>query len=114
MTAYQWAVVEADLDPAVGAEQKGKRPVLIVSNEEFNQVMPNVTALPLTATRRSLYPSEVILHKGKAGQPQESIVMAHQIRTISKSRLGKTIGYLNDFQLRNEVCKAIKDHLDIE
>ena len=41
----QWSVVEAALDPATGAEQKGTRPVLIVSNEEFNSAMPNVTEI---------------------------------------------------------------------
>ena len=57
MPGLQWAVFEANLDPVAGAEQKGKRPVLIVSNEEFNQAMPIVTVLPLTSTRRRLYPS---------------------------------------------------------
>ena len=32
MPGFQWAVFEASLDPAAGAEQKGTRPVLIVSN----------------------------------------------------------------------------------
>ena len=82
MPAFQWAVMEANLDPIAGAEQKGQRPVLIVSNEEFNQSMPNLTILPLTSTQRRLYPSEVLLTRGKAGQPLESIIMAHQIRTI--------------------------------
>jgi len=72
-----------------------------------------VTVLPLTSTKRRLYPSEVVLPEGKAGQSLESIVMAHQIRTISKQRLGRLIGHLNDMQLRQEV-KAIKDHLNIE
>jgi mRNA interferase MazF len=114
MTALQWAVMQANLDPVAGAEQKGTRPVLIVSNEEFNQFMPNVTVLPLTSTKRRLYPSELLLNKGKAGQPLESIIMAHQIRTISKKRLGKRIGYIDDPQIRLEVKKAIKEHLDME
>ena len=114
MTAFQWAVMEANLDPVAGTEQKGTRPVLIVSNEEFNQAMPNVTILPLTSTQRRLYPSEVLLAEGKAGQPSESIIMAHQIRTISKQRLVKLLGYLDDLQLRREVREAIKEHLDIE
>jgi len=113
MTAFQWAVMEADLNPVAGAEQKGIRPVLIVSNEEFNQAMPNVTVLPLTSTKRHLYPSEVLLPKGKAGQPSNSIVMAHQIRTISKQRLSGLLGYLVDDQLQQEVREAIKDHLDL-
>lgn len=57
MSNFQWAVFEANLGPVTGAEQKGRRPVLIVSNEEFNQAMPNVTVLPLTSTKRRLYPS---------------------------------------------------------
>jgi mRNA interferase MazF len=114
MSVYQWSVFEANLDPVAGAEQKGVRPILIVSNEEFNQIMPNVTVLPMTSTRRRLYPSEVLLPEGKAGQALESIIMAHQIRTISKLRLGKLIGHLNETQLRQEVMKAIKDHLDLD
>lgn len=114
MTALQWAVMQANLDPVSGAEQKGTRPVLIVSNEEFNQVMPNVTVLPLTSTKRRLYPSEVLLPEKRAEQPLDSIIMAHQIRTISKQRLGKPVGYIDDPQIRLEVKKAIKEHLDLD
>ena len=114
MTVFQWALMEASLDPVAGAEQKGTRPVLIVSNEEFNQAMPNVTVLPLTSTKRSLYPSEVFLPQRKAGQPLGSIIMAHQIRTISKQRLKGVLGHLEDPQLRNEVQEAIREHLDLE
>ena len=107
MPEFQWAVYEANLDPVAGAEQQGNRPVLIVSNEEFNQAMQNITVLPLTSTRRRLYPSEVLLSSGIAGQPLDSIVMAHQIRTISKLRLEKLIGHLTDTELRSEVREAI-------
>ncbi len=114
MENYQWAVMEAELDPVMGAEQKGARPVLIVSNEEFNQVMPNVTVLPLSSTRRRLYPSEVFLPRGKAGQPLDSIVMAHQIRTISKMRLKNLSGYLKDPGLQKEIRAALREQLDLE
>ena len=114
MPVYHWAIMEANLDPVAGAEQKGRRPVLIASNEEYNQAMPNVTVLPLTSTKRRLYPSEVFLQKGKAGQPLDSIIMAHQIRTISKQRLKGLLGYLEDPQLRFEVCAAIKEHLSLD
>jgi mRNA interferase MazF len=76
--------------------------------------MPNITILPLTSTKRRLYPSEVFLPKGKAGQPLDSIIMAHQIRTISKQRFNGLLGYLEDSQLRLKVCEAIKDHLEID
>ncbi|MFC1871850.1 type II toxin-antitoxin system PemK/MazF family toxin [Chloroflexota bacterium] len=84
--------------------------MLIASNEEYNQVMPNVTVLPLTSTKQRLYPSEVRLPQWKAGQPLNSII-PHQIRTISKRRLKGLLGYLEDPQLRGEVCVAIKEHL---
>jgi mRNA interferase MazF len=114
MPVLQWAIVEADLDPGAGAEQKGTRPVLVISNEEFNQAMPNVTVLPLTSTKRRLYPSETLLARGKAGQPLDSIIMAHQIRTISKRRLKAVLGRLEDPQLQEKVRMAIKEHLDID
>jgi mRNA interferase MazF len=114
MPTLQWAVMEANLDPVAGSEQRGTRPVLIVSNEEFNQAMPNVTVLPITSTKRRLYPSEVFLPQGKVGQPLDLIIMAHQIRTISKQRLGNLLGYLEDYQLRREVRAAIKEHLDLD
>jgi len=110
----QWSVVEAALDPTTGAEQKGTRPVLIVSNEEFNQAMPNVAVLPLTSTQRRVYPAEVLLPKGAAGQSRDSIVMAHQMRTISKQRLGNTIGHLDDESLRLQVQDALLEHFDLE
>ena len=114
MNHMQWTLVEVNLDSATGAEQKGTRPVLIISNEEFNQTMPNVTILPLTSTKRRLYPSEILLPAGKAGQSLESIIMAHQIRIISKQRLGKLIGRLDDIQIRHLVREAIKEHLNLD
>ena len=110
----QWTVVEAALDPATGSEQKGTRPVLVVSNEEFNQAMPNVTVLPLTATQRRVYPSEVFLPAGAAGQSRDSIIMAHQVRTISKQRLKNTIGHLDDDSLRLQVSDSLREHFDLE
>jgi mRNA interferase MazF len=114
MTGFQWAVIEANLDPATGAEQKGTRPVLVISNEDYNRIVGNVTVLPLTSTQRRLYPAEVFLAKGEAGQPLDSIIMAHQIRTISRQRLGKVLGYLTDKKLRHEVYSAINEHLDMD
>jgi mRNA interferase MazF len=114
MPPLQWALVSADLDPARGSEQRGTRPVLVVSNEEFNQVISNVTVLPLTSTNRRLYPAEVFLPKGAAGQPLDSIIMAHQVRTISKQRLRAPLGNLDDPTLRAAVRDALREHLDLE
>jgi mRNA interferase MazF len=109
---YQWAVFEADLNPIVGSEKRGRRPVLVVSNEPFNQAMSILTVLPLTSTQRRLYPAEVSLPKRAAGQPLDSIVMAHQIRTISKQRVAGLLGYLRDPSLQRQIQQALRDHLD--
>jgi mRNA interferase MazF len=113
MAVTQWSVVEAQLDPVVGSEQSGARPVLVVSNDEFNQVIPHATVLPLTSTQRRLYPSEIRLPGGVAGQLRDSIVLAHQIRTISQQRLGRLFGSLEDVALRSQVQQAIKEHLSL-
>lgn len=113
MAVLQWSVFEAVLDPVVGSEQGGTRPVLIVSNDDFNEAIPNVTVLPLTSTVRRRYPSEVLLPRSMAGQPLDSIVMAHQVRTISQRRLIRQVGFLADRSLREAIRRAINDHLDL-
>jgi mRNA interferase MazF len=110
---WRWSVIDADLDPVRGSEQRGLRPVLVVSDEGFNVAMPNLTVLPLTSTERDLYPAEVLLPARVAGQPHKSIVMAHQVRTISKLRVGRTVGRLEDQSLRAAVRAALAEHLDL-
>lgn len=113
-TPLRWSLFEAHLDPTRGSEQRGRRPVLVVSNEDFNQVMPNVTVLPLTSTQRGLYPSEVLLPSGLAGQPLDSIVMAHQVRTIAKERLAAQLGHLEDLPSRTAIEAALREHFDLD
>lgn len=113
MPSYQWQVVQALLDPVRGSEQGGLRPVLVVSNEAYNQAIPNLTVLPLTTARRALYPSEVLIPRGVAGVTNDSIVMAHQVRTISRARLRRTLGNVEDAALRNAVAEAIREHFDL-
>lgn len=102
---HQWHIFQANLDPVTGSEQRGTRPVLVVSDEDFNQLMPVVTVLPLTSSKpgRQIYPNEVLLPKGTAGLPEDSIVMAHQIRTISKTRLKDLYGTIQNKPLRESI-----------
>jgi mRNA interferase MazF len=113
---YQWRVVQADLNPVRGSEQAGTRPVLIVSDESLNTVLPVVAGLPLTTPRpgRRAYRHEVFLPAGSAGQPNDSIAMAQQIRTLAKERLGRTYGFLEDEGLRARIRAAMKIFLDLE
>ena len=112
----RWGIYRAELGSGEGSEQAGQRPVLIISNDSFNQVMPVVTILPLTSLKpgRRLYPSEVLLRHGEASLPEDSIVLAHQIRTISKKRLKGLYGNITNLEIRMEIESALKIHLDLE
>ncbi|MCD4751283.1 MAG: type II toxin-antitoxin system PemK/MazF family toxin [Thermoanaerobaculales bacterium] len=112
---YQWTVFSVDLDPVVGSEQAGRRPVLIVSRESANAVLPVLTVVPLTGRKpnRRIYPNEALLPKGAAGLRGDSVAMAHQLRTLSKQRLGDPLGRLNDPDLRRAVRAAIQIQLDL-
>lgn len=113
---YQWGIFKAGLDPVRGSEQRGTRPVLVVSDEDFNRVMPVVTILPLTSLKpgRKIYPNEVLLKKGVAGIPNDSLILAHQIRTISKDRLEELYGYVKDVRIRELIRRALKIHLNLD
>lgn len=62
--------------------------------------MPHVTVPPLASTARTLHRSEVQLPGSADGRPLDSIVIAHEIRTISRVRLGRVHGRLDDLDLR--------------
>jgi mRNA interferase MazF len=115
-TPLQWSVFSVDLDPTVGSEQAGRRPVLVVSRESANRVLPVVSAIPLTTRRpeRQVYPNEALIPRGHAGLNRDSIAMAHQIRTLSKTRLGHHIGRLDDPGIRGDVRAAMRAQLDLD
>lgn len=113
---WQWQLVQAQLDPVRGSEQAGLRPVLIVSREVANRVLPVVVALPVTMRRagRPIHVSEVLLPALAAGQPSESVVMAQQVRTLAKERITFSYGTLSDEMLRAQVRAVLRLHLDLE
>ena len=115
ITNYKWAIFIANLNPVKGSEQRGDRPVLVISDEDFNQTMPVVTILPLTSLKqgRKVYPNEALLSKGIARLPRDSLVLAHQVRTISKTRLRKLLGSLKETELMDAINNALRIHLNL-
>lgn len=111
----RWHLFMANLDPPVGSEQAGTRPVLIISEDDYNQIMPLVTILPLTSKRpeRKLYADEVLVEAGTAGLRLDSIVLVHHIRTVSKRRMGAYVGTLDDGGKQAEIINTIAEHLGI-
>lgn len=112
---YKWSVFMADLNPVIGSEQQGKRPVLVISDETTNTIMPVVTILPLTSLKkgRRIYPNEALLKKGGGSLEVDSIVLAHQIRTIAKQRLTSCLGEISDTNLQAQINDAMRVHLNL-
>ena len=107
---YQWCVFIATLDPTEGSEQAGRRPVLVISSEESNRVLPVVNVLPLTSrkpNRTLLYPNEAALPVGAGGLPVDSVVLTYQIRTLDKRRLGRCMGAIVDPELQERILDAL-------
>jgi len=101
----QYDVYLADLNPTIGREQQGKRPVLIVSNS-YENLLDVVTILPLTSLKknRRVYPNEFLL-KDELEKP--SLVLCQQIRTISKRRLLKKLTTIENPFTRKEIMKIL-------
>src|SRR5215467_1906858 len=83
-------VLWAELDPTKGNEQTGRRPVLVLSEDVFNERSGTVIAVAITSQEpRARYPLTLELTAPK--MPKRSWVKISQIRTLSVLRLGKRI-----------------------
>ena len=88
----------ADLNPTVGREQSGERPVLILSQDVFNERSGTVIAMALTSQeQRAGFPLTYEILQSRL--PKRSWVKISQIRTLSTERIGKKIGVLNPEEL---------------
>ena len=88
----------ADLNPGVGREQTGLRPVLILSHDVFNRNSGAVIATAITSHQQKAgFPLTFELKTSNL--PKRSWVKISQIRTLSTERIGKLIGRLSDEEL---------------
>ena len=88
----------ADLNPVVGSEQGGFRPVLILSHNVFNERSGTVVAVALTSQpQRAAFPLTLELVYPKL--PKKSWVKISQIRTLSVKRIGKKIDRSSEEEL---------------
>ena len=101
----QYDVYLADLNPTVGREQFGKRPVLIISND-YENLLDIVTIIPITSLKngRRIYPNELLL-KDELEKP--SILLCQQIRTISKNRLIKRLTSIDNYIIRKKIVDIL-------
>lgn len=77
----------ADLNPTRGREQAGRRPVLVISHDVFNQRSGTVIAVAMTSKEpRAGFPLTLESHAG--GLPKRSWYKMSQVRTLSIERVG--------------------------
>jgi mRNA interferase MazF len=88
----------ADLNPVIGSEQGGLRPVLILSQNVFNMRSGTVIAVAITSQpQRAGFPLTLELTNVKLSK--QSWVKISQIRTLSLKRIGKKIAKASDEEL---------------
>ena len=104
-------VYYANLDPSQGSEMQKTRPVVIVSNNAANGASALVTVLPVTSNVTRIYPFEVKLLAKDTGLGKDSKVMAQQVRTLDKGRLGMRAAGKVPASLMVKIDAALRLHL---
>jgi len=91
------------------------RPVLVISGNMVNHVLPICTVIPLSSWKHGdrIYPTEVLLPVGATNLPKDSVAMIHQIRTIAHARLKPMVGRLEDEVLREKIRKAVRMYFEV-
>ena len=103
----------AQLDPVLGSEQGGTRPVLVVQNNVGNKYSPTVIVLAVTSrTGKARLPTHVEIRAQESGLPQDSLILAEQVRTLDKQRLGQKLGEIPE-NVMEQVSHALKLSLQL-
>lgn len=103
----------ADLDPVVGSEQGGRRPVLILQNDTGNRFSPTVIVAALTTrTEKARLPTHILVRAHQCGLDRDSVILLEQLRTVDKRRLGARLGVLPASVLR-EAERALRISLGV-
>lgn len=103
----------ADLNPVIGSEQGGIRPVLIISNDIGNKHSPTVIVAAITSKQtKSKLPTHTAVSDFKE-LDKDSVILLEQIRTIDKQRLQQYIGLLPE-RMMARVDKALAISLAME
>ncbi len=101
----------ADLNPVRGREQAGLRPVLIISQDIFNQRSETVIAMAITSqAQHAGFPLTFEIKSARL--PKQSWVKISQVRTLSIERIGKKIGVISSEEL-DKVTEGLNEIISI-
>ena len=88
----------ASLEPRSGSEQRGKRPVIVVSSDGLNAIegWMSIIVVPVSSSRTQARrgPSAIPLPAGAGGLKTDSIALCHQVTTLDRSKFFARIGAL--------------------
>jgi mRNA interferase MazF len=113
VTISRGDVVLCDLNPVVGTEQAGIRPVVVLQIDRANAASPHTIIAPFTTKiRRALLPSHAFVPAGIGGLSQDSVALCEQVRVVDKRRIIKIIGHLDEPYLE-EIEKALRTILGL-
>ena len=105
----------AELNPVIGSEQGGTRPVLIISNDIGNRHSPTVIVAAITSRvhTKAKLPTHTAIRDFE-GLNKDSIILLEQVRTSDKKRLQEYIGMLSESEMaRVDKALAISVSLNI-
>lgn len=107
-------VYDAYLDPTVGSEQAGRRPVVIVSRNAINDNTHRVIGVPCTTYRpgRCAFPGQVRLNAPDGGLSADSVALCDQVRVLAKTRLRRLRGSLSPRAMA-QIDRALLIALDL-
>ncbi len=104
----------AQLNPVVGSEQGGIRPVLVVQNDVGNQYSPTTIVLAITSQiNKAKLPTHVELKANTYGMERDSVILTEQIRTVDKTRLKQRIAVLDEVTM-TKVNEALAISLELK
>lgn len=100
-----------DFDGAIGSEQKGKRPIIVVSDTKQCAFSPTVQVVPVTGKDKMELLTHYLLYKKDYPEfnSEKNIVLCEQITTVDKERLGLKIGELGHYDLYNLIQTIYKN-----
>ncbi|MEK6792971.1 MAG: type II toxin-antitoxin system PemK/MazF family toxin [Nanoarchaeota archaeon] len=114
VTVNRGDIFMAQLEPVLGSEQGGRRPVLIIQNDNSNLHSPITIITPFTSKIfNKEFLTNVFVSKSISKLDKDSTILLNQIRSIDKSRLFAKLGRLN-FDMMKRVDNAIKISLGLD
>lgn len=107
-SVYRGDIFYADLEPVIGSEQGGVRPVLVIQNDIGNRHSPTVIVAAITGRMEHYHlPTHVNLVSGKCGLQHDSTIKLEQLRTLDKRRLLGYAGRVGKAKMK-EVDRALE------